>query len=274
MLTCSEAAMLASVTTSTIERWVDKGILPVVNTVDGKRLFERHDIERLMSLKMIANSRDDSEINDWVQSILAGNRLEIDGRLLMARIRLGSWCHVADELGMVLWEIGRLWQEGQLTIADEHRASATISRAISRVGDLMPEQTFDTRCLLACAGNDEHTLGLSLAELCLREHGLNAIWLGRQTPVQEVIRLVDAGQVELVALSASIASNDAADLAQIADTIGAACKIHEVGLVLGGSGAWPDEPTYGRRITSFSAFHELLESGKQSNENRAPNNTE
>jgi hypothetical protein len=41
--------------------------------------------------------------------------------------------------------------------------------------------------VLVCASDDDHTLGLSLAELCLREVGIGPLWLGRRTPVAELV---------------------------------------------------------------------------------------
>lgn len=261
LLTSTEAASLASVTPTTIARWADEGLLPVVHTAKGFRRFEREAVERLLRLTMAAETRDGSETDAWMNSLLAGKPQELDLRLMLAHSRLATWCRVADELGAVLIELGRRWQDGELSIGDEHRASGILVRALARVGERIPVPQDGPRCLLACAGNDEHTLGLSLADLCLREHGHIPVWLGRRTPVQEVIRMVIAGQAELVAMSASIVSDDAAVLGQIADTIGSACKAHGVILILGGSGAWPDPPPHGLRVNSFSAFHDFLHHG-------------
>jgi methylmalonyl-CoA mutase cobalamin-binding subunit len=257
LLTSTEAASLASVTPTIIARWADEGLLPVVHTAKGFRRFERAAVERLMRLTLAAKTRAGTETDAWMNSVLAGNPQELDLRLMLAHSRLATWCRVADELGAVLIELGRRWQDGELSIGDEHRVSGILGRALARVGDRIPVPQDGPRCLLACAGNDEHTLGLSLADLCLREHGHLPVWLGRRTPVQEVIRMVMSGQAELVAMSASIASDDAEALGQIAEAIGSACKAHGVSLVLGGSGAWPEVPSHGLRVNAFSAFHDF-----------------
>jgi len=94
--------------------------------------------------------------------------------------------------------------------------------------------------------------------LCLRELGWTPLWLGRRTPVDEVVRLVSGGQVAVVALSASALSGDQQALRAITDEVGAACKERGVGLLLGGGGAWPAQPSYGARVTSFVAFRDYL----------------
>ena len=45
--------------------------------------------------------------------------------------------------------------------------------------DALPVGERGPVCLLACAEGDDHTLGLSLAELCLREAGWATLWAGR-----------------------------------------------------------------------------------------------
>ena len=261
MLTTTGAAEVAAVAPSTIKRWADRGILPFSRTAGGHRRFERLAIERLLREQPTPVSSDDPLATAWVRCLVDGRRHEIDGRLLEARGRLGSWWRVADELAVALVEMGKQWECGRLTIAEEHVASDALARALARVGDALPIRLDGPKCLLACAGEDEHTLGLSLAELCLRELGWTPLWLGRRTPVVEVVRLVRGGQVSMVVLSASALLADGQALRAITDEVGAACKVRGVGLLLGGAGAWPDQPSYGVRALSFTAFRDHFTGG-------------
>jgi excisionase family DNA binding protein len=257
-LTTTEAAEVAAVAPSTVKRWADQGILPSSRTAGGHRRFERVAVERLLREQRAAVSSGDPVASAWVRCLVEGRRPELDGRLLEARARLGSWWRVADELAVALTEIGKRWECGRLTVAEEHVASDALARALARVGDALPIHLDGPKCLLACARDDEHTLGLSLAELCLREAGWTPLWLGRRTPVAELVRLVSGGRVSLVALSASMLLEDERELRAIGDEVGAACKERGVGLLLGGAGAWPARPSFGVRVTSFAALHEYL----------------
>jgi MerR family transcriptional regulator, light-induced transcriptional regulator len=165
---------------------------------------------------------------------------------------------VIDELAVALAEIGKQWECGRLTVAEEHVASDALARALARVGDALPIRLDGPKCILACAGEDEHTLGLSLAELCLRELGWMPLWLGRRTPVAELVRLVSGGRVSMVALSASMLLSDEQALRAITDELGAVCKERGVALLLGGAGAWPAQPSFGVRVTSFAVLRDYL----------------
>jgi hypothetical protein len=93
---------------------------------------------------------------------------------------------------------------------------------------------------------------------CLRELAWTPLWLGRRTPVDGVVWLVSGGKVAMVALSASALLGDQQALRAITDEVGAACKERGVGLLLGGAGAWPAQPSYGVRVTSFAAFRDCF----------------
>jgi len=100
----------------------------------------------------------------------------------------------------------------------------------------------------------DHTLGLSLVELCLREAEWATHWAGRSTPAEELARTVRAGTVNMLALSAAASSTDALSLRRQAQQLGETCRAAGVELVLGGSGAWPDAPPHGRRFHALEAF--------------------
>ena len=79
---------------------------------------------------------------------------------------------------------------------------------------------------------DEHSLGLTLLEPCLRELGWRTRWLGKQTPATEVAKVVRLGKVQAVALSASAHSRDRDVLSAVVSTVGAACSEFNIPLWL------------------------------------------
>jgi hypothetical protein len=62
----------------------------------------------------------------------------------------------------------------------------------------------------------------------------------------------------MVALAASAAWSDEKALGEIAEVIGSVCRDRSAGLVLGGAGAWPVQPSHGVWVSSFAAFHDYL----------------
>ena len=69
---------------------------------------------------------------------------------------------------------------------------------------------------------------------------------------------MSGGQVSMVALSASVLLSDEQALQAMTDEVGAVCRERGVALLLGGRGAWPAQPSFGVRMTSFAAFHDYL----------------
>lgn len=254
LLTTAEAARLAGVGASSVKRWADQNLLRCVRTAGGHRRFHRQDLEAFLREHgdQVLGSQ-----SDWVDVALHGGVFEIQGELLRARDRLGAWHDVASELGGALVELGARWARREITVIEEHVASEKLTRAIQRAVESMPLSDSAPRCLLATAETDEHTLGLALVELCLREAGWACVWSGRNTPLSELDALARSGDVEMLALSASPASTNAKRLRAEAAQIGEACRQAGVILVLGGDGAWPEEPSYGTRLRDLRALSRL-----------------
>jgi MerR family transcriptional regulator, light-induced transcriptional regulator len=262
LLTTAEAAALVGTGASSIKRWADTGALPCVRTIGKHRRFRRSDVERLLEGAPI----DDRALDPpeptaaapepaaaWIDLLIATDSPHrVAARLLDERAARGSWHAVGDFLGGVLTAVGERWARGVLSVLDEHLASERLARALAHVATSMPSGADDPVCLLVGADGDEHTLGLSLLEPCLREAGWRARWAGRSTPTRDVIAAVDAGGVAMVAVSASL-SADRRRLARQAAALVEACRAHRIDLVLGGSGPWPTGA--GRRFRDLAGFH-------------------
>lgn len=196
------------------------------------------------------------EVGRWVDTLLSEMSHEL--ALVRARGRLGSWCRVAEELEPVLVELGLRWAHGLVSVAEEHIASERLSRSIARIIESLPLLVNAPICLLACVESEEHSLGLALAELCLRELGWAAIWLGPSTPTEAIAERVHLDpRVRLVGISASEACLDPSLLRRVDASVGAVCRERSVALMLGGQGPWPEVPTYGIRVRDFHDFEAL-----------------
>ncbi len=266
LLTTAEAARIAGIGMSSLKRWADQNLIRCVRTAGGHRRFHRHDLDAFLREhgEIVAGSPD-----EWVQNLLHAGSFELQGELFRARDRLGSWHAVAAELGRALTELGARWERGEVGVIEEHVASEKLSRAIQRAVEAMPSSDTDPRALLATAEGDDHTLGLSLVELCLRETGWKTIWSGRRTPTAALVELADAGGIDLLALSASAASTNARELSEQAAALGRACRKAEIPLVIGGRGAWPEEPGYGTRVHDLASLHRLASTWRASAARRA-----
>jgi excisionase family DNA binding protein len=263
LLTTREVARLLGVGTTSVKRWADSGLLRCVKTPGGHRRYPRADVETFLSQNQHQAAPDKPSLQNhcdaWVLKLSRGmGASEIARGLQAEHRRHGSWFVVADAMGDVLDEIGRAWARGDITVIQEHIISERIARAIARLSENMAIAQGAPNCLLMSAEGDDHTLGLNLVELCLRETGWRVTWTGRRTPVHFVCEFITSNDIDMVAVSASEYSRDAGVLADQAARLGAACEELDIPLLLGGNGLWPENPAYGRRLHTFHQLRAML----------------
>ena len=254
LLSSAAAARALGVGVSAVKRWADAGLLACVKTGGGHRRFRLSDVQRFQR-----NAGDSADAwSDWIEALV--HRGDVNATLALMfgeRAARGSWHAVAEHLGHLLAIIGDRWARGELTVAQEHLASASVQRALAVISETFPLPRGARRCVLAAAEGDEHTLGLSLAELCLREHGWRVEWLGSPTRTIDLIERIKAG-ADMVALSASALMRERRALRAQVRSVGQACQRAGIPLVLGGSGRWPDPPAFGVRLERWADFHDQL----------------
>jgi excisionase family DNA binding protein len=252
LLSSTTAAEKLGVTVSTVKRWADEGLLPHVRTAGGHRRFRAFDVSNM-------TAPDQSFSDRWIDQLVSNpDSYSLKGELLAFRGELGSWWEVADELGTVLVTMGLYWRAGKITIEQEHIASVCLSRALASCADSIPLSNKAPTCVLVVPEQEKHTLGLSLLEPCLRECGWRTVWLGRDTPTDVLMSYISSHKPEIVAVSASSYSHSKSDLETLANTLSKASKSHNGTLLMGGSGEWPDSPSYGSRLTSYRELYTNL----------------
>ncbi len=83
-----------------------------------------------------------------------------------------------------LERLGAAWAQGELTVAHEHFASAGVLRALGRRFD-EARPTEPGRVLVGLPPGSHHQLGLFAFATCLRQRGVDVVYLGADVPVAE-----------------------------------------------------------------------------------------
>lgn len=142
----------------------------------------------------------------YLLAILEGDRLAA-GRCVQDAVRGGL--SVRDAYTQVLMpvqqELGRMWHLGEITVAEEHFATATTAAVMSQLLPMAPTKPRDGRTVLAASvrGN-AHDLGVRMFADMLEMDGWRTIYLGANVPEDDLVAAAMDFAVDLVALSATL----------------------------------------------------------------------
>jgi methanogenic corrinoid protein MtbC1 len=232
---------------------------------------------RLAATKVGGGWRISSDVLKEFQSApitrTSGERVDWSARLrdrLTAGDEAGSWNVIEasmasglaptsvylDVLAPALAAIGAAWAIGEVSIAEEHRATAVTNRLIGRLGPQFsrPGQTRGTIVIGAVAG-DQHAVPIAMAADLLRGRGFTVIDLGANTPVETFVDAANtADRLLAVGISSSTAGVDDNVIATadaLRDQVG--CPI-----VIGGHGI-EDEARRAHADAITSSANDMLE---------------
>ncbi len=104
-----------------------------------------------------------------------------------------------------MYEVGRLWQINQLTVAQEHLATAISQSILAKAfGWAEMKDAVDRRALFSCVEGNFHTLGLRMVSDAFEVEGWSVDYLGANTPVQDLVQMLDSQPTDLLGLSVSM----------------------------------------------------------------------
>ncbi len=159
--------------------------------------------------------------------------------------------------------VGLAWAANELTVAQEHAATAINERCVAALlddaADALPPP-HRGRAVVACVDGEWHALPARLVAEVLRLRGWRVDYLGAQVPTEHLVAHVHTSGAEAVLLSSSIPSH-----LPTAHTAISACQAAGVPVVAGGA-AFGDQGRYARLMKAewapdATAAAELLARG-------------
>jgi methanogenic corrinoid protein MtbC1 len=148
----------------------------------------------------------------------------------------------------VLREIGCLWQSNEITVAEEHLATAITQAAMARAYEHAFTWRTDAsrRLIAACADVERHEVGLRMLCDLLDLAGWHTTYLGSTVPVESLVAMVRRLGPDVVALSAALSPHLPRVRAMI-DAIRAALGDAQPLIIVGGR-PFLDDPSLAQRL--------------------------
>jgi MerR family transcriptional regulator, light-induced transcriptional regulator len=131
-----------------------------------------------------------------------GAALSFNAALERSRSLTQAAVHVIQP---ALYEIGQLWQENQVSVAQEHLAAAITQTLMAQgFGKYEPAPDNGRTALFACVTGNHHTLGLRMVADAFELAGWRVHYLGANTPLPSLIHHARELLPDLIGLSASL----------------------------------------------------------------------
>lgn len=250
LLNIAALSRRTGVAADTLRKWEQRyGVLHPERTAGGQRRYTELDVDRVeWLLERLAEGYRIGEAAallgagtaeaprtpaDLLRGLLRAARAA-DGVLLEGLLdhvfALDTATAFGEVLEPLLVEVGRAWEAGELSVAQEHLVTQAVrARLARRVAEL--RGGVRGTAVLACVPGERHDVGLLMLAVLLRADGWQVAYLGADTPVAEAARFALAARADLLCLSATLPGG--LELLELPPT-------HRPAIVIGGAAARPE----------------------------------
>ena len=254
-LNIAALARRTGVAPDTLRKWEQRyGILHPTRTPGGQRRYGAADVARVEWLNArlaegyrtgeaaallgrrgpVAKTTD--ELREHLLAAAGAVDCEAVERLLDQAFALPELERtLATVIAPALEEVGRGWESGRFTVAQEHLVSESVRARLER---LLADARGGVRgrAVLACGPGERHELGVLMLAVLLRADGWQVAYLGADTPLPDALSLAAQSGARLCCLSVARAET----LAELTEAAARVPVPRGVAVVLGGAAASAD----------------------------------
>jgi DNA-binding transcriptional MerR regulator len=236
MITIAAAARQTGINAATLRKWEARYGFPVpIRTSGDHRVFRTSDLEALLEIsrRMAAGQRAGAailaikqgmqdahpstpatdryagysqEVNHALNLLLQSDLQSLEAWMVGQLVENGAALFCKDLAIPLMDAVGSGWQQGLLPIYAEHLFSSTLHRVLQQTRAQPNQQGHAAPLvLLATPAGEQHTLALVLLNAVLGEANIPTVFLLGGLPTAEIAAAAKAFNVQVVALSASVA---------------------------------------------------------------------
>lgn len=135
----------------------------------------------------------------------------------------------------VMYEIGNLWEQDEINTAEEHLATSIVGRVIAGLYSKLPVVTsYKGKVIVTAAPNEFHELGGRMLADMLDASGWDVIFLGANTPIDELVELIRKTNPHFLAISLTMQFS-ISKVAKIISILKNSPDLSDIKILVGGS---------------------------------------
>lgn len=217
-----------------LRKWEARYNYPLPDRNDrGDRLYSRRQITRLRMIKRLldrgyrpskllgmseaelaeltapssvrSDNRNMSAVSELLELLKNNQPLKL--RLALKRLlqAQGLKLFVQDTIAPLAIAVGEAWSNGEIRVFEEHLFSDIAASSLRQALESIDVPDGRPRILMTTLPGEAHSLGLLMAACLFTLNGAHCIYLGTETPSQEISLATQAHNPDVVALSFSSA---------------------------------------------------------------------
>jgi DNA-binding transcriptional MerR regulator/methylmalonyl-CoA mutase cobalamin-binding subunit len=183
-----------------LKRLIDRGHRP--SKIVGQSLA---DLLAIVDPAQTAAEPADPAVAATIELLRAHRVADLRQGLAQRLMRDGLARFCLETVGPLTRQVGEAWMRGQLEVFEEHLYTETVQGLLRSTLAAMPAARGAPRVLLTTFPNEQHGLGLLMAESILALEGATCISLGTQTPIWDIVLAARTHDADIIALSFSLA---------------------------------------------------------------------
>ena len=103
------------------------------------------------------------------------------------------------------YEIGRLWEENKVSVAQEHYCTATTQMIMSMLYPrLFSTERIHKNVVATCVGSELHEIGIRMVADFFEMNGWNSYYIGANTPTNAILESIEMNKADILALSVTL----------------------------------------------------------------------
>lgn len=145
----------------------------------------------------------------YLSSLLDGNKTDCI-KIVKKELEKGTDVKniYIDLIQKSMYRIGYLWEHNRAKISTEHIASKITDSILTLIADYFADKEKVNRTfIITCVDKEFHELGAKMIADYLEIKGWNSIFLGSNTPKEEIISLIENKKPDLFGLSNNLYIN-------------------------------------------------------------------
>ncbi|MGD6817855.1 cobalamin B12-binding domain-containing protein [Metabacillus sp. 84] len=104
--------------------------------------------------------------------------------------------------------VGVLWENNEVTVADEHLATSTCDYILSKYQHYMrekkPKSDEQSKALFLCVQEEDHFIGLKMVHILFEENGWDTKFLGPNLPLEYALSAAEKWEPDVIGISFSL----------------------------------------------------------------------